>query len=86
MAGWAGWAWSTHAASVLPAAVSQQQPLKPRLSLSCRRACGRCIARSVAVFVADRALDGPVVRRAVCIRARSTINPDGSSGKAAGIF
>jgi len=62
---------------------AQQQLLKPRLSLSCRRASGRCIAQSVAVFDAGRALDGPVVHCAVCIRARSTINPDGSSSEAA---
>ena len=61
-------------------AAQQQQLLKPRLSLSCRRAPVRCIVRSVAVFVAGQALDGPVVRHVVCVRARSTINPDGSSG------
>jgi len=62
------------------AAQQQQPPLKPCISLSCRRASGCCIVRSVAVFVAGRALDGPVVRHVVCVRARSTINPDGSSG------
>ena len=69
------------AGSVGACAAQQQQLLKPRLSLLCRRASRRCIARSVAVFVAGRALDGPVVHRAVCFRGRSVINPDGSSGK-----
>jgi len=54
---------------------------KRRLSLPCRRASERCIVRSVAVFVAGRALGGPVVRRAVCISARSAINPHASAPK-----
>jgi len=69
------------AGSVGACAVQQQQlPLKPRLSFSCRCASEHCIVRSVAVFVAGRALDGPVVCRVVFARARSAINPEGSSG------
>jgi len=74
------------AGSVGPCAAQQQQSLKPRLSLSRRRASGRCIVQSVAVFVSGWALDGAVVHPAVCIRAQSAINPDGSSRKAASLL
>ena len=74
------------AGSVAACAAQQQQLLKPRLSLSRRRASGHCIVRSVVVFVAGRALDGPVVRRAVCVRAQSAINPEGSSSQAASML
>jgi len=51
------------AGSVGTCAAQQQQQLKPPLSLSRRRASERCVVRSVAVFVAGRALDGPVVHQ-----------------------
>jgi len=68
------------AGSVGARAAQQQQPLKPHLSFSCRCASEHCIVRSVAVFVAGRALDGPVVCHVVCARARSARNSKGSSG------